>query len=62
MSHELSLENVLIQVREYLNTNQVKLWQEPYFVDNYPNESEIEVKSREFNFSRFSKILKCVSL
>lgn len=52
MSHELNLENILIQVRDFLNTNEIKLWQEPFFVNNYPVESEIEVSNKK-NAVRF---------
>lgn len=41
---ELSLENVLIQVRDCLNANKIKLWEEPYCVANEAVEQEMQVR------------------
>ena len=36
-------DNVLIQLRDALNRNSIKLWEEPYCVAGESNESEIVV-------------------
>lgn len=40
---ELSHENVLIQIREKLTRDGIKLWLEPYYSNMESNESEILV-------------------
>lgn len=42
---ELSHENVLIQVKDALTTNGVKLWLPPYYLEMESNESEIMVRN-----------------
>jgi hypothetical protein len=39
---DLNLENILVQLRDVLNSNGIKLWLEPYYVDG-PVDSELEV-------------------
>lgn len=50
---ELSLENVLVQVKDALNSNGIKLWLSPYYLEMESNESEMLVRK---------KILICVEL
>lgn len=40
---QLSIENILIQLRELLQLNAIKLWEEPYYSEGSPIEKEIEV-------------------
>lgn len=42
---EVNHENVLIQLREALNRNGIKLWEEPYCIGGESNESEIVVRN-----------------
>ena len=48
---EINHENVLIQVRDALNRNGIKLWEEPYCVGGESNEEEILVRNQKFVIS-----------
>ena len=48
---EINHENVLIQVRDALNRNGIKLWEEPYCVGGESNEEEILVRHQKFVIS-----------
>lgn len=44
-NHSLSIENCLIQVRAQLQTEGIKLWLAPYYLDGIgPVDVELEVK------------------
>lgn len=44
-NHSLTIENCLIQVRSSLQAEGIKLWLEPYYLQDIgPVDSEIEVK------------------
>lgn len=45
---EINHDNVLIQIRDALNRNNVKLWEEPYCLAGESNENEIVVSLRKF--------------
>lgn len=45
---EINHENVLIQIRDALNRNSIKLWEEPYCVFGESVESEVVVSKRIF--------------
>lgn len=45
-NHSLSIENCLIQVRSTLQSEGIKLWLEPYYLQDVgPVDSEIEVRN-----------------
>lgn len=57
---EINHENILMQLRDALNRNGIKLWLEPYSIAGEPNESEIAVSfivffSMRINFSLFDQ-------
>lgn len=41
---ELTFESVLIQVRDALQRNGIKLWEVPYYLNTSQNESEMMVR------------------
>lgn len=43
MSSELHIDNVFIQVRDKLQKDGVKLWQEPYYLSNGASVSDLQV-------------------
>lgn len=43
---EINHDNVLIQLRDALNRNSIKLWEEPYCIGGESNEGEIVVSRR----------------
>lgn len=62
MANSLPIENVLIQVRAKLQTEQIKLWLPPYYEEGIgPIESELEVRIPIAEF-RFSSVFKQTSL
>lgn len=48
---EINHDNVLIQVRDALQRNAIKLWLEPYSVAGEPNDQEITVSFQIYNSS-----------
>lgn len=44
MSGELTFESVLIQVRDALQRNEVKLWEVPYYLQTSADETEMMVR------------------
>lgn len=48
---EINHENVLIQLKDALNRNSIKLWEEPYCVLGESNDSEIVVSELNFLLS-----------
>lgn len=61
---EINHDNVLIQLRDALNRNNIKLWEEPYCVANETNENEIVVSRWLFAYdeSQFSKKISLFNL
>ncbi|XP_066999509.1 NEDD8 ultimate buster 1 isoform X2 [Anabrus simplex] len=50
MSHDLRIEGILLQIREKLNCDQVKLWLPPYFIEGIGCcEAEIERLSEDYS-------------
>lgn len=49
---EINHESVLIQIRQGLNRNNIKLWEEPYCVAGESNEAEIIVRKNVNTMSR----------
>jgi hypothetical protein len=47
---EINHENVLIQLKDALNGNGIKLWEEPYCVAGESNENEINVSEIVIRF------------
>lgn len=43
---EINHENVLIQLRDALNRNKIKLWEEPYCILGESVDIEVEVSKR----------------
>ncbi|CAO1386877.1 unnamed protein product [Diamesa serratosioi] len=58
---ELSLENVLIQVRDCLNANKIKLWEEPYCVANEAVEQEMQTLANLFSHQLNIRFDSCLA-